>query len=128
LKVGSSNFNNRSMRLDTECDVVIDATLPGNKGCADQITAIRNDLLAEHLGCAPADVAVAVHRYGSLIKAIDSLATGGRLRGYVVPDLAGIEKWLADNEVLDPEGPGEMFEGLTARGLFRGFGLFPAPG
>jgi hypothetical protein len=37
-----------------------------------------------------------------------------------VPDLDGIEKWLADNEVLDPEGPGEMFEATTHRGLFRG--------
>ncbi len=26
---------------------------------------------------------------------------------------------LADNEVLDPEGPDEMFEPLTRRGLFR---------
>ena len=25
LRVGSSNFNNRSLRLDSECDVVIDA-------------------------------------------------------------------------------------------------------
>jgi len=127
LKVGSSNFNNRSMRLDTECDVVIDATLPGNEGCAARITAIRNDLIAEHLGCEPERVAAALERHGRLIAAIDSLASGGRLRDYVVPDLASVEKWLADNEVLDPEGPGEMFEALSVRGLFRGFGLFPAP-
>jgi hypothetical protein len=37
-----------------------------------------------------------------------------------VPDLDGVEEWLADNEVLDPEGPGEMFEATTHRGLFRG--------
>src|SRR3546814_8014650 len=30
LRVGSSNFNNRSLRLDTECDVVIDATRNAN--------------------------------------------------------------------------------------------------
>ena len=33
--------------------------------------------------------------------------------------LAGIEKWLADNEVLDPEGADEMFEALNRKSLFR---------
>jgi len=31
-----------------------------------------------------------------------------------------VEKWLADNEVFDPEGPSEMFEKLTQRRLLRG--------
>jgi phosphatidylserine/phosphatidylglycerophosphate/cardiolipin synthase-like enzyme len=34
LHAGSSNMNNRSMRLDTECDVTIDAAHPGNEGAA----------------------------------------------------------------------------------------------
>jgi len=43
-----------------------------------------------------------------------------------------VEKWLADNEVFDPEGPSEMFEKLTQRRLLRGLrrrfsGLRPAP-
>lgn len=58
---------------------------------------------------------------GSLIETIERLRGPGRsLRPYEVPDLDGVEKWLADNEVLDPEGPGEMFEAVTHRGLFRG--------
>ena len=32
IRVGSSNFNNRSLRLDTECDVLIDSEVPGNEG------------------------------------------------------------------------------------------------
>jgi phosphatidylserine/phosphatidylglycerophosphate/cardiolipin synthase-like enzyme len=32
LHVGSSNMNSRSMRLDTECDVTIDAAHPGRQG------------------------------------------------------------------------------------------------
>ena len=125
LKVGSSNLNNRSLRLDTECDVVIDVTQPGNEGCGPAITAIRDDLIAEHLDLEPAFVAAALAREPSLIKAIDALRAGNdRLRDYVVPELADVEKWLADNEVLDPEGPGEMFEGLSKRGLFRNFHLF----
>ncbi|RYI92611.1 MAG: phospholipase, partial [Acetobacteraceae bacterium] len=55
---------------------------------------------------------------------IESLAGPGRsLRPYETPDLTAVEAWLADNEVLDPEGPGEMFESLAKRGLFRRFGL-----
>jgi hypothetical protein len=38
---------------------------------------------------------------------------------YEVDDLSAVEKWLADNEVLDPEGPGEMFEAFEKRGLLR---------
>ena len=125
LKIGSSNFNNRSLRLDTECDMVIDAALPGNAAAAPRIIAIRDDLIAEHLGVAPAQVTAALAQHGSLIAAIDTLRAGSqRLRDYVVPDLAAVEAWLADNEVLDPEGPDEMFEGLAERGLFRNFHLF----
>ena len=57
----------------------------------------------------------------SLIATIEQLRGSGRsLRPYEVPDLDGVQEWLADNEVLDPEGPGEMFEATTHRGLFRG--------
>jgi phosphatidylserine/phosphatidylglycerophosphate/cardiolipin synthase-like enzyme len=125
LKVGSSNFNNRSMRLDTECDIVIDTALAGNAACTPEIIAIRNGLLAEHLAVEVRDVEIALASETSLIKAIDALRAGrNRLRDYVVPDLAAVEKWLADNEVLDPEGPDEMFESLSERSLFRNFHFF----
>ena len=128
LKVGSSNFNNRSMRLDTECDIVIDATLPGNGGCAARISAICHELIAEHLGVEPQQITDALRQHGSMIAVIDALAgSDGRMRPYEVPDLSSVEKWLADNEVLDPEGPEEMFEALTKRGLFRHFGFFAQP-
>ena len=51
LRVGSSNFNNRSMGFDTECDLVIEA-VPGRKDVQqvrDRILARRDDLIAEHL-------------------------------------------------------------------------------
>jgi len=46
----------------------------------------------------------------------------GRFRPYVIPSLQHVEKWLADNEVFDPEGPEEMFEPFSNRGLLRRFG------
>ena len=56
LRVGSANLNNRSMGLDSECDLLIDGRRKGNKGAAKAIGAVLCDLLAEHLGAAQADV------------------------------------------------------------------------
>lgn len=121
LRIGSANINNRSLRLDTECDVVIDATRHPGAGLEARIAATRNDLIAEHLDVAPERVAEVIAQTGSLIATIERLrGTGRSLRPYEVPDLDAVEKWLADNEVLDPEGPAEMFEATTHRGLFRG--------
>ena len=120
LRVGSSNLNNRSLGLDTECDVTIDAGLEINRDERDAIGAVRDGLIAEHLGVDAAEVSRRIADSGSLIGTIEALRGSGRsLRPYEVPDLAEVEKWLADNEVLDPEGPDEMFEPLAARGLFR---------
>ena len=121
LHVGSSNMNNRSMRLDTECDVTIDAAHPGNESAAGAIRSLRNSLLAEHLGVPADEVAAAIETRGSLIEAIEALRGKGRsLRPYEIPDLEEVEKWLADNQVLDPEGPEDVFEAMTNGGLLRG--------
>jgi phosphatidylserine/phosphatidylglycerophosphate/cardiolipin synthase-like enzyme len=112
IRVGSSNFNNRSLRLDTECDVTIEHV-------GEAIPEIRDGLIAEHLGVDAADVSRRL-KNGSMIAAIEELrGTGKTLIPYEVPDLNAVEEWLADNEVLDPEGPGEMFEGFSKRGLLR---------
>jgi phosphatidylserine/phosphatidylglycerophosphate/cardiolipin synthase-like enzyme len=120
LRVGSSNMNNRSLRLDTECDVAIDATLAGNEAARPAIRSIRDGLLAEHLDTTPEEVGRAFEESGSLVAAVERLRGGGRsLRPYEVPDLNGVERYLADHEVLDPEGPDEMFEAIGKRSLFR---------
>lgn len=122
LRVGSSNMNNRSLRLDTECDVVIDAALPGQPDLGPTIAAVRNGLLAEHLGVTADAVAARLAETGSLIATIEGLRGPGRsLMPYETPDLTAVEAWLADHEVLDPEGPEEMFEAPDKRGLFRRF-------
>ncbi|MFN3774972.1 phospholipase D-like domain-containing protein [Sphingomonas parapaucimobilis] len=120
FRLGSSNLNNRSMRLDTECDLAI--AVEAESAAGRRIAAIRDDRLGEHLGIAPRLVGDTVARTGSLIAAVEVLrGQGGRsLRPYEVPDLSSVEEWLADNEVLDPEGPDEMFEAFSQRkGLFR---------
>ncbi len=116
LRVGSSNFNNRSLRLDTECDVVIDAERSANADERQTITGIRNSLLAEHLGSDCAAIDALLTQTGSLIETVERLRGEGRsLRPYEVPELDAVRAWLADNKILDPEGPGEMFEPLSQR-------------
>ncbi|WP_235524090.1 phospholipase D-like domain-containing protein [Sphingomonas sp. Leaf33] len=111
LRVGSSNFNNRSMRLDTECDVAIAAASERTATC---IARIRDGLIAEHLDTTPETVAERIADSGSLIAAIEGLRGPGRtLRDYVIPDLNDAEEWIAKTEVLDPVDPDDLFENLT---------------
>jgi hypothetical protein len=118
LRVGSSNFNNRSLRLDTECDVVIDATSSGRAEDGEAVAAIRNALLAEHLGCEPGAIASMLARTGSLIETVERLRGKGRsLRPYEVEDLDGVKAWLADNKILDPEGPARCSSRCPAASL-----------
>ncbi|MGO4167826.1 phospholipase D-like domain-containing protein [Novosphingobium sp. YAF33] len=116
LRVGSSNFNNRSLRLDTECDVVIDAGREANAAERGTIAGIRNALLAEHLDTDCQTIEDLLEQTGSIISLIEKLRGDGRsLRPYEVPDLDSVREWLADHKVLDPEGPGEMFEAISKR-------------
>ena len=55
LRVASSNLSNRSMGLDCECDLAIEAE-PGSD-TAQAIRQLREQLLAEHLGVEPAALA-----------------------------------------------------------------------
>ena len=114
LRIGSANMNNRSLGLDTECDIVLSASRPGDKRC---VALIRDGLLAEHLGVSRERVTKDIEDNNSLIGCIERLNGKGRLRPYEVPNLSAIEAWLADNEVLDPESAQEMFEVATRRGL-----------
>ncbi len=117
LRVGSSNFNNRSLRLDSECDVTIDAANSENAHIERMaICGVRDSLLAEHLNSDRATVQAKLAETGSLIATISVLQTSGRsLREYELPALAPVEQWLADTKLLDPEGPDEMFEAFSQR-------------
>lgn len=122
LRIGSSNFNNRSLRLDTECDILLTADQPDQQPLRATLATIRHDLVAEHLGVSVETVTDTYQRLGSLIKTIEALrGTGRTLIPYQLPELSNTAKWLADNEILDPEGPDAIFEPLDKRGLFKGW-------
>jgi len=118
IRVGSANMNNRSMGLDSECDVTIDTALPANKGAEPVIARLRTSLIAEHLDVSEEEVAATFKRTGSLIDTIEALRGKGRsleLLDLVPP--GPMDEFIADNEVLDPTSPDAMFEGFTERGL-----------
>ena len=72
VRIGSANLANRSMGLDTECDLTIEAL--GRDDVRDAIRDLRARLLGEHLGCEPARVRETIERTGSMRAAIDELA------------------------------------------------------
>jgi phosphatidylserine/phosphatidylglycerophosphate/cardiolipin synthase-like enzyme len=107
LRLGSSNVNNRSMGLDTECDLAIEAVegRPGADGLAATIVGFRDGLLAEHLGCTPDDVAAAIADTGSLVAGVERLRrpTGRSLVPFEPPELGLVDRALAESEWMDPE-------------------------
>ena len=117
FRLGSSNMNNRSLRLDTECDLAIQARDDADRAT---IARLRDGLIAEHLDVERAEVERVLAETGSLIAVVERLRGSGKtLDPYKDPEHGALRVWLADNEVLDPEGPDEMFEPLARRGLFR---------
>ncbi|CAL94400.1 conserved hypothetical membrane protein [Azoarcus olearius] len=76
LRVGSANWCNRSMGLDSECDAALEAR--GDARVARAIADFRSELLAEHLDRSPEEVDAAVRRHGTLAGAIEEL--GGQCR------------------------------------------------
>jgi uncharacterized membrane protein YdjX (TVP38/TMEM64 family) len=76
LRIGSSNLSNRSMGVDTECDVMIEAG--GRADVAAAIGAFRDRILGEHLDADPARVAAAIERAGSIHGGVATLGTPAR--------------------------------------------------
>ncbi|HEX8124535.1 MAG TPA: phospholipase D-like domain-containing protein [Allosphingosinicella sp.] len=121
LRVGSANLNNRSMGLDSECDLMIDARLPGNEASVATIKRLRADLIAEHLGLEPAEVEACCDKTGSLIATIERLRGEGRtLLPYEIPEFSAPLKAIAKSETLDPESATAPFEPFNRRRLLAG--------
>jgi phosphatidylserine/phosphatidylglycerophosphate/cardiolipin synthase-like enzyme len=94
FRVGSANLTNRSMRLDTECDITIEAT---NAEQRSQILKMRNRLLSEHLGLSPDCVR------GSMIELVDSRSSSPRCLRELPPD--GSKTLILNASFVDPGEP-----------------------
>lgn len=118
LRVGSANLNNRSMGLDSECDLLIDGGRSANADAPSRIGAILCDLLAEHLGADANEIDRRFAESGSLVRTIEDLRGHGRtLVPLHIEEPNAVEKAIAEREALDPERPGEYFEPIARRGL-----------
>lgn len=116
LRVGSANLNNRSMGMDSECDLAIEARSNHQRRT---IAAIHCRLLGEHLGVKPDKVAAAIANSSSFLDAVRGLSDGARslkpirLDGIPDDELARNVKELADPErpISLPSCIGDMFGG-----------------
>jgi len=100
LRIGSSNLSNRSMGVDTECDVTIEAR--GQERVKAKIREFRDRLLAEHLGAEREAVAKAAK--ARMASAIDELAAPDRkLCTLEAPEIS--EAALSAASIGDPEKP-----------------------
>ena len=117
LKVGSANMNNRSLGLDSECDLMLEG---GSDAEHQTIRAIRNRLMGEHLGVTPEQVDATFEKTGSLLRTIELLnpQQGRRLELLPITEPTETERFIAETELLDPKSPDAMFEGMTKRTLF----------
>ena len=121
LRVGSANLNNRSMGLDSECDLLLEGRQERNSGVDKQIAALRNDLLAEHLDVSAEQVAASFAANASIVATIEALRGEGRTLVPFEPEEPNtVEQALADSELLDPESAGTSAEPPPRPGLLRG--------
>jgi phospholipase D1/2 len=105
VRVGSANIANRSLGLDTECDLALESN--GRGDVEEKIAQFRDTLLGEHLGVASEKVRSAVAETGSLVAAIE------RLRGKNDRTLDPVDttvsemldRMIPDSAVIDPEAP-----------------------
>jgi phosphatidylserine/phosphatidylglycerophosphate/cardiolipin synthase-like enzyme/uncharacterized membrane protein YdjX (TVP38/TMEM64 family) len=105
LRIGSANLSNRSMGVDTECDVTIDAQ--GDRDKAAAVRGFRNALLSEHLGVSPQQLEAELEVHGSMHAAIRRLQCEQRtLRRLEDEEEPGASVALA--AVADPEQPVSM--------------------
>ena len=104
LRIGSANLCNRSMGVDSECDVVLEAR--GRPQVAAAILDFRERVLAEHLDVQPAQLREALGAAnGSLHGAIAKLTTDGRSMRQLT-DLPDWPEALVNvAAVADPEEP-----------------------
>jgi uncharacterized membrane protein YdjX (TVP38/TMEM64 family) len=102
LHVGSSNLNNRSMGLDSECDLAVEAQTAKERAA---IRRVRETLLAHHSGTAGENLLL---RRGSrsLIEAVSRSGRNGHsLQPVVAPPLPEVENAAILADLGDVERP-----------------------
>ncbi|MDT8387788.1 MAG: VTT domain-containing protein [Thiogranum sp.] len=105
VRIASSNLSNRSMGLDSECDLAIEAQ-PPDRDTRMAIRRFRDSLLAEHLDVSEEQIASSMQRSGSLIETIETLRGGERTLQPLIAEVDDdIDQMVPESALLDPERP-----------------------
>ena len=108
--VGSANLNNRSMGVDTECNLALESN--GHEETRRIIALFRNRLVAEHLGRKPEEIKNQIREKDGLLSVAKTMGSNGRrlvpltasheptgwMDGFIPAELA-----IDPQEPIDPE-------------------------
>ena len=125
-RVGSANLNNRSMGVDTECDLAMEAH--GREDAIQAMADLRRSLLGEHLGVDPQVFEARFRASRSLVKTVESFLGGPRTLITMeshIPDW--VEKIAPPLDWIDPNAPGSIRRWFRTK-LGRHPLLWPAVG
>ncbi|MFL6797345.1 MAG: VTT domain-containing protein [Xanthobacteraceae bacterium] len=102
LRVGSANLNNRSLGLDTECDLAFAARTRAHR---EAIITVRNRLLGHHCGAGAAAVAKSLGKTGSLVRTARALCHNGHSLKAIDRAALGAVAHSPLQAIGDPEQP-----------------------
>ncbi len=104
LVLGSANLSNRSMALDSESNLALQAQPESDTARA--LRQLLAELLAQHLACEPAEVARVLQRERSLIDAIEELREGEHTLQLLDAEVdPTVDELVPDSALVDPEKP-----------------------
>jgi len=98
LRIGSTNLNNRSMGLDTECDIAVE---PGTLAERAMIRSFRHRSISHFLGVDAEAFALAEQTCGSTGRAIESFRSK-RLEALGAVPPSSIERFISEWQLGDP--------------------------
>jgi phospholipase D1/2 len=104
FSIGSANLSSRSMALDTECNLTIEAR--GGERIRAAIAHMRNRLLAEHMDTTPEAVDAQLRQQSSLHRAIEALRHSERTLRPMEPTITPeLDALIPERALFDPEQP-----------------------
>jgi phosphatidylserine/phosphatidylglycerophosphate/cardiolipin synthase-like enzyme len=120
LRVGSANLNNRSIGLDTECDLAFEG---GDELSREVIRAFLARLIGHFLARESLEVLTAMEHEGGLAAAINALDVQGglprRLQPVPMRRLTGVQQFIADWNLGDALSPDDAWRPWGRRARLR---------
>ncbi len=105
LRIGSTNLNNRSLGMDTECDVAI---APGDATGWESIRGFRHRTIAHFIGIEGAEFAAAEAVLASTGRAMRQFDTG-RLTPLGATPPSFLQRKVAEFQIGDPVSPADAW-------------------